>query len=245
MAREAVENINDDIERITWRSPDPRFADIGILVLPGSGAATIPRRIVNWGLTESLLYLMNHNRFESVNVMLNKDGRNVGSISFTQMGNRRRSRGEELSDGPAVIDDSDHGNSTLNTNSENLQVYIRQIGYDLEPSDIFGPVVNMLGHFAQYPPNSYVGEWKTPAQPGQTALAFARSERIHPPFFQNEQLIKATAVTPLFMINKGRFSEAEIKVQVVEGKGGVVVGNGELRIQRTPPSHLLGNVSVS
>ena len=249
MAKEATENINHDVDGIVWASPSPQFSNIGILVLPPPSAALINRRYVIWGLTQSLHIMMNLNRFASAKFRMTRNGVLMGTIEFTQMGNhglldvdKRVSKlGLPINSTNATTDDTTLGSSYNNSsisivNAENVMIFCRLRGYDLEPSEVFGPVVTMLGHVAQFPARARFTSWKTPFEvgKGQTALGFTKTERETPPLCEKEHLVIATATVPLFMIRKGRFSEVDIKVQVTIGDVPLLLANGELRIERTP-----------
>ena len=252
IAKEATENINQDVERIFWASPSAQFSNIGILVLPPPNAATINRRYVIWGLTQSLHIMMNLNRFASVRFRMTRNRAIIGTIDFTQMGNhglldvdkRASKSGLPINSTNAATNPTTHGsdNSTSigTVNAGNVEIYCRLRGYDLEPSEVFGPVVTMLGHVAQFPPRARFIAWTTPFEvgQGQTSLSYVKSERETPPFCEKEHLITATATVPLFMIRKGSFSEVDIKIQVRTGRITELLANGQLRIERTPPPHL-------
>ena len=259
IAREAKENINHDVDRIVWVSYDARFSSIGILVLPPPNVALINRRYVIWGLTQSLHIMMNLNRFASARFKMTRNGVIIGTIDFSQMANHALSDvaklpsklGLPINSTNAATDYTTHGsyprNSTSAVNAGNFEVFCRLHGYDLEPSEVFGPVVTMLGHVAQFPPRARFISWRTPVEvgQGQTALEFMKSERETPPFCEKEHLITATATVPLFMIRKGRFSEVDIKAQLRVGNTPVLLANGQLRIERTPRPGPGGGLDVA
>ncbi|KAL8788050.1 MAG: hypothetical protein Q9195_007464 [Heterodermia aff. obscurata] len=251
IAKEATENIDHDVEQIFWASPSARFSIISILVLPPPNAATINRRHVIWGLTQSLHIMMNLSRFASAVFRMTRSGALIGTIFFTQRGNnglldvdKRASLMLPINSTNAKTNDTTLGsydsNSINTVNAGNLEIFCRLRGYDLEPSEIFGPVVTMLGHVAQFPARARFISWSTPFEvgQGQTALSFVKSERETPPFCEKEHIITATTTVPLFMIRKGRFSEVDIKIQSRVGTVAQLLANGQLIIERTPPPHL-------
>ena len=252
MAKEATENINHDVDVIAWTSPSLRFSNIGILVLPPPNAALISRRYVIWGLAQSLHIMMNLNRFASAKFRMTRNGAMMGTIEFTRMGNhgllnvdKRVSKlGLPINLTNAANDYTAHGSSYNNSigvaNAGNVMIFCRLRGYDLEPSEVFGPVVTMLGHVAQFPARARFISWITPFEvgQGQTALGFTKTKRETLPLCEKEHVIIATATVPLFMIQKGRFSEVDIKVQVSVGGVPLLLAHGELQIERTPGPHL-------
>ena len=262
MAREAAENVNHNVGRIFWNSPDPRFSNIGILVAPPSNAATMPRRLMIWGLTEGPKLLMQRNRFASVKLRMTRDGINIGSIEFAHLRNNRelhldadRSTASSVnispsSPQPAPTTNTTHTPTNAIAKPDNntlaavtiagFAVYCRPHGYDLEISDVFRPVLTMLSYVAQYPPGAHFQDFRTDAEIGQTALGFKSRGRRVPPFFFKEDVVKATAVVPLFMINKGRFSELDVRVLMDEQ----LLATGGLKIERTPPPRPHRDVSV-
>lgn len=259
LAKEATENINHDVDRICWTSPSARFSNIGILVLPPPNAATINRRYVLWGVTQSLHIMMAQNRFACANFRMTRNGVIIGTIDFTQMASlapldadkSALDLGLPINSTNAATNHTRHGsaysNSISTANAGNVQIFCRLRGYDLEPSEVFGPVVTMLGHVAQFPPRARFISWTTPfeAGHGQTALGFTKAERETPPFCEKEHLITATATVPLFMIRKGRFSEVDIKVQLLAGNVPVLLATGQLRIERTPGPNLVDGFEVA
>ena len=259
LAREALLDINGQVQRVFWHSPDSRYSSVGVYVLPPSRAATINRRYLVWGLAESLQLLMKRNRFASVKLSMTMERVDVGSVEFTLLSNEQQqfdadksaSRLERPVNSSILATDSisadivaastKHGNNTLSTNAVHLQVFCRLFGYDLEASEVFGPVVTTLSRFAAYSPGAHMRNWKTPFEIGETALEFKSTNRRSPPFFEVEWLIKATAAVPLYMLNKGRFSEVEIQIAI----DNTAVAVGQLRIERTPHGpHFLNNISI-
>lgn len=249
LAREALEDITSQVPRIFYHSLDLRYASLGIFVIPPSNAATLGRRLLIWGIAESLQFLMQRNRFASVKFRMTLDRTNVGSIEYRSLLNEdqlplvanktrlpRTERpvhslvlagSENITQGVANGPTHDSSaNDTLAANAEGLKVYCRLTGYDLEPADVFGPVINLLRNMAYLSPQSRIVEFKTPFTVGETALAFkARAS-----YFSAEAIIKAAAAVPAYMLDKGRFSEIEIRVEMMD----VLVAKGELKIQRTP-----------
>ena len=259
IAREATENINYDVDRIFWSSPNAQLSNIGILVLHPPNAATISRRYVIWGLTQSLHIMMAQNRFACAKFKMTRNGAIVGTIDYTQMASLapldidKSALNLELpvNSTNAATDYTTHGsthsNSISTVNAGNVQIFCRLHGYDLEPSEVFGPVVTMLGHVAQFPPRARLISWTTPFEVGhgQTALGFTKAEREGAPFCEKEDLIIATATVPLFMIRKGRFSEVDIKVQLLAGHVPVLLATGQLRIERTPGPNSVDGFEVA
>ncbi|KAG6993906.1 hypothetical protein G7Y79_00049g084660 [Physcia stellaris] len=252
MAREAAENINDDIPSITWMSRDDRFSNIEILVRPPSNANTIPRRLMLWALSASLQLLIQRNRFACVKFRITRDGINVGSIEIRLFSQQQQQQQLDpymatTSPTPPTTNQTLNAANTTTTSylptltsgfqGFNIRVYIRRsaFGYDLPPSAVFGPVITTLHHIASSTLWSRVRSYKTPAKTGDTALAFSDTGRR--PFFHKEQLIEAAATVPLFMINKGVFSEVDVEVRLPSE---VLIAQGSLRIERTPRPHLRG-----
>ncbi|KAL8829247.1 MAG: hypothetical protein Q9191_002121 [Dirinaria sp. TL-2023a] len=260
LAKEALEDINSEVPQTSYRSTDPRYCSVGILVLPPSNAATLHRRLLIWGLAESLLFLMQRNRFASAKFRMTLYGTNVGSVEYRFLINndqlplpannaklpRVETPVEPLVAGSknitqGVANGPTHErptNNTLAANDAGLKVYCRLTGYDLEPADVFRPVIDLLRNMANLSPQSRIQEFKTPFTVGETALDF----RARAPYFSAEAIIKAAAAVPAYMLNKGRFSEVEIRVEMVD----VLIAKGELKIQRSPRpgSQPVGSIDV-
>ena len=259
LTREALEDIDGDVPRIFWHSQDPRFASVGIFVIPPAQSGTVNRRMMVWGLQRSLQYMMNRNRFASVKFRMMRGDYEVGSIEYASLSQESQiSRVVEhapshkhqvessipgTASTPIIAFDSlsDHGGNMSWLNGLGLQVYCRPFGYDLEPFDVFTPVVAMIAYMAQSPSREHVGSRITVFIPGQTIIKFTDQNRQSPPFFENQHLLKSTAILPAFMFNKGRFSEVDARVMV----DGALVAIAKLNIARTPHPHLQLNASES
>ena len=249
LAREALEDITSQVSRTFYHSTDHRYASVGIFVMPPSNAPTLLRRLLVWGIAESLQCLIQLNRFASVEFRMTIDGINVGSVQYRLLTNDDRTPlvaekaglprierpiTSSVTAGPmnathGVSNGStyDSTNFTLAANAEGLKVYFRLVGYDLETADVFRPVITLLRNIAEFSPQSRIVEFKTPFKIGDPALEF----RARGPYFNAEALIKAAAAVPAYMLNKGRFSEVEIRIEMAD----VLIAKGQLKIQRTPP----------
>ena len=234
MAREAVEPIMGAVPRTFWHSEDPRYASIGIFVLPTPEARAVERRMMMWGLEQSMRYMMEENRFESVRFRMTRDGDDVGSIEYTSLANKQlhmnlgasTSRLEQGST-PAVAEAKEANPLKV----VGPQVFCRLCGYDLEVFDVFRPVVMMLREMAEFPARSHIGSYRTDKEIGVTGLRFKDEKRRNPPFFEAQWLVKACLAIPQYMLDKGTFSETDVMIKV----DGVLVAVGLLKIQRTPP----------
>ena len=256
LAREALEDINGQVPRTAYHSSDPRFSSVGVYVLPPTNAVTLQRRLLVWGLVMSLQFMMQEDRFASVIFILTQNGIYVGSVQFQLLDggtavDKAVSANESLASSsvPArlnvtqgVINDPIGGtNGTLAVGAPGLQVFYRLFGYDLEVIDVFRPIILLLRDVAEFQPHARCDRFKTPARIGETILRFKAESRIVP-FFNTEMLVKAAAAVPLYMLNKGRFSEVDIEVKV----DGILIAEGDLSINRTPrpTPNAAGNVSI-
>ena len=256
LAREALEDINSQVTRTFYHSNDPRFSSIGISVLPPSNAVTLQRRLLIWGLVMSLQFMMQEDQFASVMFRLMQNGISVGSVEFRPLTGQKAvdkavSASESLASSsvPAKLnvtqgitnDPIDGANGTLAVDVPGLQVYLRLVGYDLEVVDVFRPIILLLRDIAEFQPQARCDDFKTSARIGETILRFKAVSRIVPSF-NTEMLVKAAAAVPLYMLNKGRFSEVDIRVQF----DGILVAEGSLNIKRTPrlSPNAAGNVST-
>ena len=246
LAREAEEDINSPVFRVFYHSTDARYSSVGIFVIPPSNAVTIPRRLMVWGLVEAVQLLMRMNRFASVTFRITRDGANAGSIEFRLLSNngddgllpaavnkKRVSRIESSisSSAPVINNNNDINTAILALHASDLRVYCRLFGYDLDPPDIFTPVLTFLRKIAEYGPYARIVRLTSPFKIGETALRFKAEDRSEPPYVRAGDLVKAAAAVPAYMLNKGTlFSEVEIRVVL----GEVLVAQGELRIQRRP-----------
>ena len=210
-----------------------------------------------WGLGESLMCMMELDRFGSVKIRIVRRGEWVGTIEITELAdkpygpsghdNRSRSQFVANATAPAAAKASTGlveapGIAYVDTSwvkAAGLQVFCRLHGYDLEPFDVFRPVVEMISHMATFEPRRHVRSLQTRVRIGTTAIRYRDEFRRSPPFFEAQHIIKATAILPAFMLNKGRFSETDIEVKV----DGALVGRGQLKIERTPRPHLLNDAS--
>ena len=237
MARQAVEDINGELAQTYWHSPDPRYARIGIFVLPAHHGDTVNRRMLIWGLDMGLRYMMDHNRFASVTFRMIRDGDNVGSIDFALLpeGQPGLSLEGVASGIEQRKDDVDHAsdkvNASLALNAVDARVYCRLCGYDLEAFEVFRPIVITLRGAAEYLPRYRIRSFKTPTEIGNTGLGFVDEMRQSPPYFETQFLIKAAVAVPQYMLDKGSFSETEIRINV----DGTLVATGLLKIVRSPP----------
>ncbi|KAG7004545.1 hypothetical protein G7Y79_00024g054950 [Physcia stellaris] len=259
LAREALEDINGEMQRVFWRSRDSRYSKIYISVLPHSAVPTIKRAAVVWGLAESLSCMMDLDRFGSVGFKIVRRGEWVGTIEFTELaGNQYGSSGHDNQSrslfvanttAPAAAKTSTGlleapGMPYVDTpwlKAAGLEVFCRLHGYDLEPFDVFRPVVEMISHMAVFDSRRHVRSLETRFRIGTTAIRYRNEFRRSPPFFEAQHVIKATAILPAFMLNKGRLSETDIEVKV----DGALVGRGQLKIERTPRPHLLNDASTA
>ena len=238
MARHAVEDIHGEVRRMSWHSPDPRYASVGISVLPAYDGDTVNRRLMMWGFDKGLHYLMEHNRFASVRFRMLKNGVDGGSIEFALLPEGQRgtvgpgervARLEQREGGVEPASAKVDGSLTLNV--ANSRTYCRLCGYDLEAFEVFRPIVTILRRAAEYQPRHHIGSFQSPTEIGATALRFVDQERRSPPFFETQFLIKAAVAVPQYMLDKGSFSETEIRVNV----DGTLVATGLLKIARSPP----------
>ena len=249
MAREAALNIDDDVRRLTWMSPDDRFSNLVIRVLPPSNAYTIPRHLLLWALSEGLQLLIQRNRFACVKFRITWDRTNVGSIEIGRPFSQQQQLDPDATttstptSSPNIpsLATTNQTTSAANTDTTsnlqvlNIRLYLRRarFGYDLPPSAVFSPIIATLNNIASSPPQSRVRSYKTPAKIGETTLSF--NDNRHRPFFHREQLIEAAAMVPLFMINKGMFSEVDVEVRLPNE---VLIAKGSLGIERTPRPNL-------
>ena len=237
MAKEALEDITGDVPRTFWNSQDPRYSSVGIFVLPSEQVPTVNRRTVMWGLDQSLYYMMGHNRFTSVKFRMTIGEYDVGAISYDLLSNeqQRLSANKTISRleqrGHTSKSDTVEAIKAPTLHAASLRVFCRLCGYDLEASDIFRPVVAMLRGMAEFPSRHHIGNYRTLMKSGQTTLMFKDEKRSAPPFFEVQYLVQATAAIPQYMLNKGTFSETEIRIDV----DGTLVAIGLLNIQRDPP----------
>lgn len=237
MAQQAVEDIDGDVPRTFWHSPDPRYASVGIFVLPTYDSDTVDRRLMIWGFDQGLHYLMEHNRFASVRFRMIRGGDDVGSIEFALLSEGQRGtvgpgervpRLEQREEGVEPASAKVDGSLTLNVAIS--RTYCRLCGYDLEAVEVFRPIVTTLRRAAEFQPRHHIGSFQTPIEIGATALRFIDEERRGPPFFETQSLIKAAVAVPQYMLDKGSFSETDIRVTV----DGTLVATGLLKITRSP-----------
>lgn len=237
MAHEAIENIRGTVPKTSWHSPDPRYASVGIFMRPAPQTDTMDRRMMMWGLEQSVRYMMEENRFESVRFRMMREGYDVGTIEYASLANNQQhqqlspdtstSRLEQRST-PVIASET---NITSTLNAIGPQVFCRLCGYDLEAFDIFRPVVMMLREMAEFPARSHIGSYSTDTEVGVTALRFKDERRRVPPFFEVQWVVKACLAIPQYMLDKGTFSETDIRINV----DGVLVAAGSLKIHRSPP----------
>ena len=256
LAREALEDINSQVPRTFYHSSDPRYSSIGIYVLPPSNAVTLQRRLLVWGLVMSLQFMMQEDQFASVMFKLTQNGINVGSVEFRPFtGEKVVAKAVSASESLAsssiltrlnimkgVINDAVNGaNGALAVDAPGLQVFCRLFGYDLEVVDVFRPMIILLRDLAEYPPHAHYDRIQTSAKIGETRLRL-RAESRTLPFLDGEMLVKMAAAVPLYMLNKGRFGEVDIRIEV----DGILVAEGDLSIKHTPrlTPHAAGNVSI-
>ena len=237
MARQAVEDMDGELPLTSWYSPDPRYARIGIFVIPTYHDNTVNRRMMMWGFDQGLHYLMEHNQFASVRFRMVRDGDDVGTIEFALLPEGQRGtvgpgeRVPRLEQREGVLEPaSAKVDGSLALNVADSRTYCRLCGYDLEAFEVFRPIVTIMRRAAEYQPRHHIGSFQTPIEIGATALRFIDEERWSPPFFETQFLVKAAVSVPQYMLNKGSFSETEIRVDV----DGAPVATGLLNIMRSP-----------
>ena len=238
MARQAVEDIDGELPRTFWHSSDPRYASVGIYVLPAYSGDTVNRRMMTWGFDRALHYLMDHGQFFSVRFRMIRDGDNVGSIEFALSPEGQRGT-ISLGDRVPRLEQREEGVEPASANvGESLtlsvagsRTYCRLCGYDLEAFEVFRPIVTILRRAAEFQPRHHIGSFQIPTEVGTTTLLFIDEERQSPPFFETQYLINAAVAVPQYMLDKGSFSETEIRIYV----DGALVATGLLKIMRSPP----------
>ncbi|CAF9908901.1 MAG: hypothetical protein HETSPECPRED_008763 [Heterodermia speciosa] len=122
------------------------------------------------------------------------------------------------------------------TSNDGVKIYCRLGGYDLEPNDVYRLIISALSSIAPVPATQRIPKFRTEADYGSLRINFERPHPIrrYPPFLEATHAIKALGALPQFMLDKGLFSEVDVRIEVSD----VVVAEGEMALRRRP--HISG-----
>lgn len=187
--------------------------------------------------------------FVAVKFVLLWEGRNVGEIYFARSSDAQEAiagnRSLELKEStqssnistPAPSNDFEQAlilNSTNLREASNdiVKVFCRLGGYDLEPNDVYRLTISALSSIAPVPSTQRIPRFRTEADYGSLRINFERPHPIrrYPPFFEATHAIKTLGTLPQFMLDKGLFSEIDVRIEVSD----VVVAEGEMALRRRP-----------
>ncbi|KAL8785109.1 MAG: hypothetical protein Q9195_008781 [Heterodermia aff. obscurata] len=113
-----------------------------------------------------------------------------------------------------------------------VKIYCRLDGYDLEPNDVFRLVISALSSIAPVPATQRIPRFRTEADYGSLRINLERPHPIrrYPPFLEATHAIKALGALPQYMLDKGLFSEIDVRIEVSD----VIVAEGEMGLRRRP-----------
>ena len=211
----------------------------------------VDRHFVIWGVAQGAEFMLPSEgiRFVAVKFLLLWEGRGIGEISFAKSsdaqeafaGNRSRELEESTQSGNlstlAPSNDFEQAQmltstNLLNASDDDVRIYCRLFGYDVEPNDVFRLVISGLSSIAPIPATQRIPRFRTEADYGSLRINLERPHpRGYPPFFEARHAIKALGVLPQYMLDKGLFSEVDIKIQVPN----VLLAEGEMALRRRPP----------
>ena len=212
---------------------------------------TLDRHFLIWGLAKAAYFMLPGEGmdFVAVKFMLLWEGRNVGEIYFARSsdtqeaiaGNRslELKESKQSSNLSTLTPSSDFEQAPI-LNSTNLpeasnadvKVFCRLGRYDLEPNDVYRLTISALSSIAPVPSTQRIPRFRTEAEYGSLRINFERPHPIarYPPFFEATHAIKALGALPQFMLDKGLFSEIDVKIEVSD----VLVAEGEMALRRRP-----------
>ena len=213
---------------------------------------TLDRHFLIWGLAKGAHFMLPSEGmyFVAIKFMLLWEGRNVGEIYFARSSDAQEvvagNRSLELktsaqSSNLTTLAPSNDFEQVLFLNSTNLpeasnavvKILCRLGGYDLEPNDVYRLIISALSSIAPVPATQRIPRFRTEAEYGSLRINFERPHPIrrYPPFLEAAHAIKALGALPQFMLDKGLFSEIDVKIEVSD----VLVAEGEMALRRRPP----------
>ena len=187
--------------------------------------------------------------FVAVKFVLLWEANNVGEINFARSSDAQEAiasnRSLELKKSTqfsnlSTLAPSNDFEQTLYLPSTNLpdatndgvNIYCRLRGYDLEPNDVYRLIISSLSSIAPVPATQRIPKFRTEADYGSLRINFERPHPIrrYPPFFEATHAIRALGILPQFMLDKGLFSEVDVRIEVSD----VLVAEGEMALRRRP-----------
>ena len=187
--------------------------------------------------------------FVALKFVLLWEGNNVGEINFARSSDAQEAiagnRSLELKKSTqfsnlSTLAPSNDFEQTLYLPSTNLpdatndgvNIYCRLRGYDLEPNDVYRLIISSLSSIAPVPATQRIPKFRTEADYGSLRINFERPHPIrrYPPFFEATHAIRALGILPQFMLDKGLFSEVDVRIEVSD----VLVAEGEMALRRRP-----------
>ena len=240
-------NFNGNVRWSSWTSPDPRFSSVEISITPGTGAVTVDRHFLIWGLAKAAYFMLPSEgmNFVAVKFVLLWEGNNVGVLYFARSsdaqeaiaGNRslELEKSTQFSNLSTLAPSNDFEQTPINLPdviNDGVKVYCRLRGYDLEPNDVYRLIISSLSSIAPVPATQRIPKFRTEADYGNLRINFERPHPIrrYPPFFEATHAIRALGVLPQFMLDKGLFSEVDVRIEVPD----VLVAEGEMGLRRRP-----------
>ena len=243
-------NFNGNVRWSSWTSSDPRYSSVKISITPGTGAVTVDRHFLIWGLAKGAYFMLPNEgiNFVAFKFVLLWEGQNVGEIHFarssdvqqTIAGNRSLELKESTQSSSLSTPPSNDFEQTPNLTStglpdasnDDVKIFCRLGGYDLEPNDVYRVIISALTSIAPVPATQLIPRFRTEADYGSLRINFERPHPIrrYPPFFEATHAIKALGALPQFMLDRGLFSEVDVRIEV----SNALVSEGEMALRRRP-----------
>ena len=216
---------------------------------------TVDRHFLVWGLAKGAEFMLPREGidFVAVKFVLLWKGNNVGEIHFARSsdiqeaiagnGSLELKESTQPSNLPTLALSNDFEQTPIlnfpnltDASNDGVKVYCRLGGYDLEPNDVYRLIISALSSIAPVPATQRIPRFRTEADYGSLRINFERPHPIrrYPPFLEATHAIKALGALPQFMLDKGLFSEVDVKIEVSD----VVVAEGEMGLRRRP--HISG-----
>ena len=254
MSNLALQDFGGNVRPIVARLPN--YPDVVIRSdAPTLSPGLTPTRYILWGIWSFALFMMKHDRFQTMHLALGFNGVTVGYIRVEKpraqvlsLAGRTDGSGAEgfnprsdvalsappPSDTLENITWTSNGtslslaNTTTPSDAGDLRVFINFFGQRLTNRDFFIPILAGLDYVARFPSTSPVDGFKLHPTDSDTWIEFrdyGSQPRTEAPFFEYQWVARAFAALAEQMAVLGGGREAIIVMQV----DGVNVGDGWIR----------------